>query len=373
MANYSTKRVLICPLDWGLGHATRCIPIIEEFKNRGCEVFIASSGQALRLLKQAFPSSEVDELPSYNPHYSSLLPMTISMGLQIPKFLRVIEQEHEVLERIIEERKIDLIVSDNRYGCWNSKVKSVFITHQINIIVPWYLRKLVNDFNAKCIARFSLCWIPDWPGGQSLAGELSRSEKENVRYIGPLSRFKKMAAQERRYDILAIISGPEPQRSEFEKILRKELINWMQEERSQDLGHQDTFKVSDAFKRKCLLVRGIPSDSSIKSGAIDEVDFLPATALHSVIEASDVIICRSGYSTIMDLSKIGKKAILVPTPGQTEQEYLARSLMKKGIMYSEDQHSFKLDRALRKAKEYKNDVDFADNGMELKQAIDEVL
>lgn len=293
--------------------------------------------------------------------------MTISMGLQIPKFLRVIEQEHEVLERIIEERKIDLVVSDNRYGCWNSKVKSVFITHQINIIVPWYLRKLVGNFNAKCIARFSLCWIPDWTGGQSLAGELSKSEKKNVRYIGPLSRFKKMAAQERRYDILAIISGPEPQRSEFEKILRKELINWMQEER------QETFKGSEAFKRKCLLVRGIPSDSSIKSGLIDEVDFLPATALHAVIEASDVIICRSGYSTIMDLSKIGKKAILIPTPGQTEQEYLAQSLMKKVIMYSEDQHSFRLDRARRKAKEYKNDVDFAGNGIELKQAIDEVL
>lgn len=299
--------------------------------------------------------------------------MTISMGLQIPKFLRVIEQEHEVLERIIEERKIDLIVSDNRYGCWNSKVKSVFITHQINIIVPWYLRKLINDFNAKCIAKFSLCWIPDWPGGQSIAGELSRSEKENVRYIGPLSRFKKKAAQERRYDILAIISGPEPQRTQFEKLLRRELVNWMHEERSQGLGSQDTFKVSDAFKRKCLLVRGIPSDSSIKSGLIDEVDFLPATALHAVIEASDVIICRSGYSTIMDLSKIGKKAILIPTPGQTEQEYLALSLMKKGIMYAEDQHSFKLDRAHRKSKDYKNDVDFAGNGMELKQAIDEVL
>ena len=390
METKSAKRVLICPLDWGLGHATRCIPIIEEFKNRGCEIFIASSGQALSLLKTEFPVVEFDELPPYNPHYSSLLPMPLSMALQIPRLLNVIKKEHRVLEGIIEKRKIDLVISDNRYGCWSKKVLSVFITHQINIIVPWYAKRMVNEFNKKCIVRFSFCWIPDWQGEQSLAGSLSKSSNQNIRYLGPLSRFKKIESKTIRYNIIAIISGPEPQRSEFEKLLRMQLIEWsissndapnVPDTLTQIRCH-DTSKVSDPLwtpnvpytsKRKCLLVKGIPSDSTIKIGVIDEVDFLNAADLNKMIAESDIVICRSGYSTLMDLAKIGKKAILVPTPGQTEQEYLALSLKQKKIMYSEFQKSYNLKRSLIESKSYTNSFEFSISNNNLNHAIDEVL
>jgi UDP:flavonoid glycosyltransferase YjiC (YdhE family) len=127
------RHILVCPLDWGLGHATRCIPIINEFQKKGYKVFVASSGQALKLLKNEYPQLGFEELPAYNPHYYSALPMTISMALQLPKFIKTISQEHEQLERIVIEKKIDLVVSDNRYGCWSSHVKSIFITHQVNM------------------------------------------------------------------------------------------------------------------------------------------------------------------------------------------------------------------------------------------------
>jgi spore coat polysaccharide biosynthesis predicted glycosyltransferase SpsG len=359
------KRVVICPLDWGLGHATRCIPLIREFQNRGCEVFIASSGYALSLLKKEFPSLTFDELPAYNPHYSVTLPMTLSMALQLPNLLRVIRQEQKAIEEIVIKRKIDLVISDNRYGCWSKKVRSVFMTHQINLLVPWYVKKMVIDFSNKCIARFSLCWIPDWQGPDSIAGNLSKSDSKTVRYIGTLSRFKKLPKQEKRYDVLALISGPEPQRSELERILRKELVEWSK--------CQYNVGALEKSVRKCLLVRGIPPRSIIKNGDIDEVDYLEADELNTIMEASDVVICRSGYSTLMDLLKIGKTAILIPTPGQTEQEYLAEYLMAEKKMYCEYQHSFNLKRALEKSKDYNGNVNFSDDGLALKRAVDEVM
>ncbi len=351
--NPSLKRVLICPLDWGLGHATRCIPIIKGFQERGCEIYIASSGQALQLLKNEFPELSFDELPAYNPYYSSVLPMTISMALQLPKFMKAIKKEHKVLKKIVEKRNIDLVISDNRYGCWSNQVKSIFITHQVNILVPWYLNRLVKKFNSKSIANFSLCWIPDWKGEKSLAGKLSQSSGNNFRYIGPLSRFKQVKKAEKQYELLAIISGPEPQRQVFENLIRKELL---------------------ASGKKALLVKGIPSNSTIrKNDAIDEVDFLDATNLNKIIQSSEIIICRSGYSTIMDLIIVNKNAILVPTPGQTEQEYLAKRLSEKGIMCFENQNSFDMKRALLNYGKLKSLTELSIDTNALSQAIDEVV
>jgi uncharacterized protein (TIGR00661 family) len=353
MANYSNKRILICPLDWGLGHATRCIPIIQGFLQKGCEVIIASNGQALRLLKTEFPQLSFHELPAYNPHYSAFLPMTFAMGLQLPKFLRVIKQEHQNLEKIIVDRKIDIVISDNRYGCWSNKIRSIFITNQANIIVPWYLKAGVDRFNKKCINRFSLCWIPDYEGEKSLTGKLSQISGSNVRFIGPISRFEKLHYIEKQYDILAVISGPEPQRSIFEKLIRKELIK---------------------SNRKSLLVRGIPSNMTIvKNSLHDEVEFLTANDLNFMIHASDIVISRSGFGMISDLVKLGKSAILVPTPGQTEQVYLAKTLKEKGIIYSENQRGFNLERSLKKMNSYKNLGEIDGAAMGLSKAIDEVL
>src|SRR6478609_3806099 len=161
-----SKRVLVAPLDWGLGHATRCIPIIHELLKRNCEVSIATSGDALLLLKAEFPELQFFELPSYQVTYSRSIPFVTNIFLQLQKFLLVISKEHECVRKIIIEHKVDLVISDNRFGCWSKLVPSVMISHQTNILMPFHLKWLqpvINFFNRSQIKKFTECWIPDFP------------------------------------------------------------------------------------------------------------------------------------------------------------------------------------------------------------------
>ncbi len=329
------KRVLITPLDWGLGHATRCIPIIRELLNRSCIVYVAASGDSLILLKNEFPSLTFFLLPGYNPRYASSGNMVLTMALQLPKFIKVIKKEHKLVEALIDEFNIDLVISDNRYGCWSSKIPAVIMTHQLNILMPkkfTWLARWVRTINLGLLKKFSYCWIPDFSEGGSLAGTLANynfNSLKQVTYIGALSRFSKVSGLEQKYDLLCILSGPEPQRSIFENILKEQL-------RDSGLAY--------------FLVRGVPTVSGATQK--NEPDFLNSAELQTVIQQSSVIIARSGYSTIMDLYVLGKKAIFVPTPDQTEQEYLARRCKEKGIAYSMPQDSFNLKVALGESKAY---------------------
>src|SRR6478735_944396 len=228
MNNSSPKRILVAPLDWGLGHATRCIPIIRELVRRRAEVFIASSGQALILLRLEFPELIFFELPAYRMHYSKRLPFSVNLFLQAPKFLKTEKLEHDQITKVVEEHKIDLIISDNRVGCWSDKVPSVFITHQINLQMPLLLKWLepsVNRLNHRWINRFTHCWIPD-EVENPISGKLSSTQNINARFIGILSRFKQLAGVEKKYDLLVLLSGPEPQRTVLEEILLKQLMNF---------------------------------------------------------------------------------------------------------------------------------------------------
>lgn len=327
------KRILVAPLDWGLGHATRCIPIIQTLVEKGHDVCIASSGLALPLLKQEFPSRTFFELPSYNARYSSSLPLIIKVLLQVPSFLRVIRHEHAVIEKLVKKQRIDVIISDNRYGCYSKKVKSIFITHQLTIHMPAALRWLqgiVNFFNHRMIRNFNTCWVPDTEM-DSITGDMTKARGLSVTFIGMLSRFQKhKITKTKQYDLLVLLSGPEPQRSVFEKMVQDQLKQ---------------------YKGSYLVVRGLPH---LTSTWVDThtVNHLPAKQLEQAIEASEVILCRSGYTTIMDLYFLQKKAILVPTPGQTEQEYLAERLKERGIAFSVNQNSFDLQQALDAAKSY---------------------
>jgi uncharacterized protein (TIGR00661 family) len=329
------KRVLITPLDWGLGHATRCIPIIHEFLKSNCEVMIAGSGDSLLLLKAEFPSLKFFSLPGYAPVYPGTGSMVLKMVLQLPKFVSTIRKEHAIVETLVRKEGIDLIISDNRYGCWSSQIPCVFITHQSNIQMPkrfGWLQGTIRQINENYMRKFTRCWIPDFPEEHSLAGELISFGKIHaaikVDYIGPLSRFKASPQPVKKYDVAAIFSGPEPQRTLLENKVTGQL------------------KTSGL---KFFIVRGMlsPSDSlSIEYSA----DFLTSQDLQQVMESSELIIARSGYSTIMDLAALGKKAILIPTPGQTEQEYLAQSLMKRGLIYSVSQKDFNLLTAVETAR-----------------------
>ncbi len=351
------KKVLITPLDWGLGHATRSIPIIRELISRGCSVSIGGSGDSLTLLQKEFPSLTFFELPGYNPIYPSEGSMVWKMASQLSKFRRVIREEHKCVERIISENKIDLVISDNRYGCWTEKIPCVFISHQTNILMPkrfGWIAGIVRHFNTKMINRFTYCCIPDYPDGHSLAGDLTSFGKHNITtkllHIGPLSRFKSSATREKKFDVLCIFSGPEPQRSILEEIVMSQL---------------------PSSGLKYFVVRGVFSSSLIEDNHV--VNFLTTEKLQEAIEQSEIIIARSGFSTVMDLAALGKKAIFIPTPGQTEQEYLADTLMKKKIAFSMPQYTFDLSKAWKESEHY---IGFTPSNIPdnlLKTALNEIL
>ncbi len=318
------KKVLVTPLDWGLGHATRSIPVINELQANGWEVIVASSGDALILLKSEFPQLAFFELTSYQASYSKNVPLILKVLFQLPKFLLVIRKEHVELEKIVKQHGIALVISDNRFGCWTKLVPNVFITHQINIQMPFalkWMQGIINYFNHRMIRKFNQCWIPDFPENR-LTGKMTEPGEIPVKFIGMLSRFNKSKIEDSFvYDYLALVSGPEPQRTIFEKKMR--------------------VCFSELTGRK-ILVRGLPgmSDEIVKLTDWDEVCHLKAEKLQHLIEQSKLVICRSGYSSVMDLAVLNKKVVFVPTPGQTEQEYLGEQLKRKGIAHCISQASF---------------------------------
>ncbi|MCH8330661.1 MAG: glycosyl transferase family 28 [Bacteroidetes bacterium] len=225
-----SKRILVAPLDWGLGHATRCIPVIREFLEQNVRVIIAADKRPLHLLKEEFPHLDFINLPGYEIAYPTNGSMAVKIFQQIPKVVKRIREEHLALTRIIEEHKLDAIISDNRFGLWSDKVPSVFITHQLNIAVPKGLRiagMLVNKLNRYYIKRYRECWIPDLPAENGLAGSMANIEKLKLNipfhHLGTLSRFSMDQDYDKEFDLVCVLSGPEPQRSIFEKILIDQL------------------------------------------------------------------------------------------------------------------------------------------------------
>lgn len=348
------KRILICPLDWGLGHATRCVPVIRLLMQRDADVFIGSSGSALQLLKQEFPTLSFFELPSYRPVYPSSGSMALTLIGQLPKFGKVIRAEHLIIEKVIDDYKIDVVISDNRYGCWSPKVKSVFITHQVNLRMPpgfAWASSAVNYFLQRSIRKFNELWIPDLPAGE-LTAYFSSTKFPNQKYIGWLSRFSHGVNVPIRYDIIALVSGPEPQRSIFQDLLVRQV---------------------NLLELKALLVTGEPGKLFHQKGDLEIVNHLAASELGDAINASRVVVCRSGYSSVMDLIALGKNAIFVATPQQPEQLFFARYLKEKNIAFSVDQDKFQLKEALEKSKEYKGLAYYqADPGL-LTEAIDSLF
>jgi len=324
------KRVLIAPLDWGLGHATRCIPIIYELLSGNCTVVIAASGATEILLKNEFPQLTFLPLKGYNIQYSrSKSWFRVKMLFQVPAIILSIYYENQWLKKSVREQGIDLVISDNRFGLHHSSIPSVYITHQLLIKTgDRFTEKLAQKIHFHFIKKYTQCWVPDFEGSDNLAGELSHPKKYpgNIQYIGPLSRFEKKIL-EKKYDLLLLISGPEPQRSIFEKLLFDQL---------------------HLFTGTVLLVRGLPgSDSRSQQKNITVKDHLAANELSEAIQEAKLVIARSGYTTIMDLVKLQQKAVIVATPGQTEQEYLAQHLAQQKIFYTIEQGKFMLDKVLR--------------------------
>lgn len=330
--------ILIAPLDWGLGHATRCIPIINLLLQLDCKVVIASEGQQQFLLKKEFPQLQFVSLPGYNISYTKHKRwFSFKIILQLPKIFRAIRQENKWLSNFLQSTPVDAIISDNRYGLYHKTIPSVLMTHQLAIQAPFKIaEKIMQFFHYRLINRFSTCWVPDVEGHINIAGKLSHPKKMPaipISYMGPLSRFSEKIEVENKYKLLIILSGPEPQRSQLEKIILRQLSEIL-------------FSV--------LLIRGLPGNVEEKNsiGNLTIKNHLTAKELELAFNESEIIISRSGYTTVMDILKLKKQAILIPTPGQTEQEYLSQHLKRLRWAYTTNQKNISLLHLLNKVKSF---------------------
>lgn len=328
-------RILVAPLDWGLGHATRCIPIINALKEHNIEVIIATEGPVELLLQNEYPGIVILPLKGYKIKYSRhKVFFFMKMLAQIPAVIASIYAEKRWLKKAVDRYKIDAVISDNRFGLCLNNTPCVYVTHQLFIQTGNRLLNIIAQrIHYSFINKFDECWVPDSNGVQNLAGELSHPPvfpKTPVKYLGTLSRFN-IIKTELKYDLLILLSGPEPQRSIFEDMLMYQLKN---------------------YKGTAVLVRGLPVAGISLYSENDHLiihDHLPANKLNELIQQSENIIARCGYSTVMDLVTLKHKAILVPTPGQTEQEYLAAYLMEKKLFYTCSQEGFLVQQALDKS------------------------
>ena len=332
-------RILVAPLDWGLGHATRCIPVIGELLSNDCDVWLAGEGMQESLLRSEFPALPFLSLSGYNIRYSkSSGGFALKISSQIPRIIFEIGREHRWLNRMVRSHGFDAVISDNRFGLYNQKIQSVFMTHQLHIKTPLgkWSENILQQWNYKYINRFTECWVPDYAGEINLAGHLSHPDhKPNIpiKYLGCLSRLEIGDRKEVNDHLLFILSGPEPQRTIFEDKIIDQISH---------------------YPGTATIVRGLPSSSSIvpSTGMIKFYNHLPAKELKEEFNKAEWIISRSGYSTIMDIVKLKKKSILVPTPGQTEQEYLAEYLAEKRIACIIGQNAFSVSDALSKARQF---------------------
>lgn len=332
-------KILVAPLNWGLGHASRCVPLVQQFIDEGHEVIIGGDGESLTLLRKHFPKLRYVYLAPLKLRYGKGRRQVWTMIKAMPKLLSWAMKDHALLQAVLREEKFEMVLSDNRFGCYlspqtrkvNPELRSVYMTHQRHIFLPrgWrWLEGIAERLHARVCAKHNEVWVPDYEEKErSLSGELGhpkisnfKSHISNLRYIGPQSRFAPyrdvrnghgMVAEmsSRRtelYETVAVLSGLEPQRT----ILEREIA-------ARYAGKEESV----------LIVQGLMNrpNTKMKRGNITLVPYAGDEELAKALIGAKHIIARSGYSTIMDLEALGvlEKAELIPTPGQSEQEYLA--------------------------------------------------
>ena len=324
--------ILICPLEWGLGHSTRMIYLAGRLLEMGNNIIIGAGKEYHQLFKDELPGVSCITFNGFKPRYSGFLPQYFILLLKTPFLIYHIFREHNRLKKLIEKHKIDIVISDNRFGLWNKKVKTVYVTHMPRIPLPKALRFIEIAgilMHREIIKKYSYCFIPDLPGELNISGRLSHGLKlpDNVRFTGIISRFMlHLSAPAASTSIskhnTIILSGPEPQRG----ILKRRLAVIFK-------GKEITTVVLEGRADKGREIR--------KDGNILYYTHLPASEMKPMITESENIITRSGYTSIMDLISLNCSALLIPTPGQTEQEYLADYLTGKGWFSSISQSEIK--------------------------------
>ncbi|CAN5176618.1 glycosyltransferase [soil metagenome] len=332
MLTTQKKRVLVAPLDWGLGHATRCVPVIRELLRQGAEVILASDGRAYSFLKKEFPDLHLIRLPGYGITYPKHGLLALHLIFKSYSISKKIKEEKNAVEKIIQEFAIDVVISDNRFACRGNKTLNIYITHQLNLKSP-FGQNFANRIHRKYYEAFDEIWVPDAAEKENLSGELGHDAitERPHRYVGPLTRFPQadlLNSRPRKWWLVVLLSGPEPQRSIFEKIILEELAKHMEE---------------------VLLIRGITDgDNKVKHPYphVTMVDHMEDEKIYEALLRTHYVVCRPGYSTLCDLSALNISPIVVPTPGQTEQEYLAAYHATKNNVVVQKQKEFNLRDAI---------------------------
>ena len=334
----SPIKILVAPLDWGLGHTTRCIPVITKLLEKEIDVVLAGNSQQREILLAEFPGCTFLELQGYNIAYSrSRQFFATKIMSQLPGVSRAIRNENRWLKRVVAQYGIHGVISDNRFGLYHSKIPTAIITHQLHIKTGAgaLLNNWARQINYRQIRKFGQCWIPDYKEIPNLAGELSHPTtlpKMPVVYVGPLSRMTPPAKANKTHDLLFVISGPEPQRTIFEDLVFKQL---------------------QSLPYTAKLVRGLPANAATRAQPRIEVyNHLPKKELEQAMAAAELVICRSGYTSVMDINSMKLRSVLVPTPGQGEQEYLADYLMEQGFALKFDQSEFHLEKIINAAGQF---------------------
>ena len=299
------SRILIAVLNWGMGHASRTLPIIEGALDIGWEVDVASSGDAMIWLKgRLSKNSKVKffEKPSATITYSRFF-TTLTIAAQTPKLIKSIYDERQWTIKHVKERSITKIFSDNCYGVHHPDVPSVLMTHLLRFPVAPLFSPVAQIIIQKLVERFDGLWVPDNPKGNcSISGLLSsKTIHHNTKFIGILSRLKP-SQPDSTTPLVGLVSGPEPHRTIMENALRK----WM--------------KIQEV---RGIIIAGKPGGGKSVVNNITTLYDPSDQEISDAICGSEILICRSGYSTLLDLAALGKRAILIPTPGQMEQEILS--------------------------------------------------
>jgi len=322
------KKILFAVMGWGLGHVTRSIPLIDTLMKDN-EIILASNGSALTLLKSNYPNTRVLRFPDYAVNYPRFKFLLVpSIIFQTPWIWYQIFRENRITKKVVQNEKIQLIISDCRYGVFFKGLPSFFITHQLRFQLTGIFKPLENlgeKLNEFMFKKFTRILVIDNKNRNNLSGALSHqfsSEVVKPHYIGPFSSVVK-SETEQDIDILVSISGPEIQRTLFEITIMKQI---------------------QSLPGNKVVVLGKPggSEAARIEGGVTIYNHVSRADMNRLMNRAKVVVCRSGYSTIMELAALQKKALLIPTPGQTEQEYLAAHLSELNIFHSVSQNNLNL-------------------------------
>lgn len=316
LPEFRNQTIFYCVLNWGIGHATRSIPIIKHYLALGNKIILFSDGEAENVLKKSFPELTIHTLPSYKIKYAAHRFLFLLIALQSLTRFWVIWKENRRLKRYAVEYQPSIVISDNRYGGYLSNTKNFLITHQLKLVTNNWLENISQSFIDNLIKPFDQLWIPDIEG-VNLSGEMIHaSVQKSKRWIGFPSI--KMVDNDEKYksDILILLSGPEPRRSELE---------------------QEYLKIIPHLNKKICFIAGNFSQSykEYQTNNLQFYSYLPYEQTLNYIRQANVVVCRSGYSTLIDLYILQKQNIIcIPTAGQPEQEYLAKYWADKGWIKS---------------------------------------